>query len=820
MTTLVNSTATLIPLNNTLWTCMRTTKFQQRTRGIFSGDNPFNYTLSLLVLQVSIIVSLTSWLEIFLVPLGQSSFVPQVLAGMVVGPSILGYFDGVRKMLFPKKSFYITETIAFFGSMIFMFLIGIKVDPIMLLRAGKKTWAIGICSCVMPLIFSLITAFVLRQILSPSQAVYRTLTDVALFLSTGSFHVTAGVLKDLKLLNSEVGRIALSSSVVSSIVSSVWLTMIMSRKQISTSQKQDQSFNLMAVSMVVLLLLIICVLRPIMFWMIRRTPEGKPVKESYIIFIFLMLFGCSLLGEFTGEHFMVGPVFLGMAVPEGPPLGSALVEKLDTMVSVVFMPLYFLHAGARCKLYLIDVSSFAIIQLVAMFCFFGKVIGTMLPSMFYKMSFIDSLSLGLLLSANGITQLLYLQTFQHNGMLDDQSYSNSIVAILWLTGAAIPVAKFLYDPSKRYLSLNRSRTIEHASPNAELRLMACIHHLENTPPIINILEMSNSTIESPICFYVLRLIQLRGRSAPLFIDHQPSYKSNALRSSQSQQIINAFKSYEQQNLGKLVVKLFTSISPFETMHDEICFQAADKRVCMLIMPFHRMWKSSCMTESVHPIRALNRHVLRTAPCSVGILIERLNLIRTNPLTCVPFYSVGIVFIEGADDREALSYALRMANHPNVRVTVIRLMEPKMKSRYLTNRDPDGELIHRFKVDYLQIKRHDYREEIVRDCLEIVSVIKSLEGDFDLILVGRRHEFESSLFNGLTDWNEFPELGPIGDMLVSSDSTFDGSVLVVQQQNRGGVAHHDVHLDSSVNPKQERLNINVEVPRDNKVWPVV
>ena len=269
-----------------------------------------------------------------------------------------------------------------------------------------------------------------------------------------------------------------------------------------------------------------------------------------------------------------------------------------------------------------------------------------------------------------------------------------------------------------------------------------------------------------------------------------------------------------------MVKLFTSISPYETMHDEVCMQAAEKRASMLIVPFHRQWSSTGMTESAHPIRALNRHLLRTAPCSVGILVERGTLSRRNPLTCVSFYSVGVVFIEGSDDREALVYAMRMADQPNVRVTVIRLMEPRRKSRNLMLRDPDGDVIHKFKVDCIQIKRHDYREEVVRDGVEMINVLRSLDGCFDLILAGRRHASESSLFSGLNEWNEYPELGVVGDMLVSSDSTYDGSVLVVQQQ-RLGVGHHDLHLDgpAMINANREPFTI-VEVPRDRKVWPMV
>ncbi|XP_039690665.1 cation/H(+) antiporter 15 [Medicago truncatula] len=755
-----NANITGVTPNGTTWVCEHLIKFE-RSKGIFLQDNPFSYTLPVLFLQTSLASLFTAILQFVLAPLGQSSFVPQMLAGLILGPSFLGESEFIRKWLFPPRTFYISETISFYGCMLFLFLIGVKIDLVL----------------------------IQKLFLTPDQVIYETIFPIVLMLSTGSFHVTAIHLADLKLLNSEMGRIAISASMVSGSTSLLLITTIVTQKQ-GTLMKDSSNVNWMTICLLAMIAFTICVLRPIMLWMV------------------------------IGEHFTLGPVILGLAVPDGPPLGSALTERLETMVSKIFLPLYFLFCGASFKLFLIDSRCFVTVQIIAVFAFLGKVGGTMLPSIYLKMPLTDVLSLGLLMSCQGITQLLYLQTSIALEFLDQETYGSGLIALVWVTGLITPIVKFLYDPSKRYLSLNKRRTIEQSASDIELRLMACVHDQENIPSMINLLEMSNPSLRSPICFYVLHLIQLAGRSTPLFIDHQPIYgKTKSSHSSYSRRIINAFRSYEQQKENSVVVKIFTSISPYETMHDEICMQVAEKRVCLLIVPFHRQWRPNGITESAHPVRALNRQLLRTAPCSVGILIERGALNRNNPLTSVSFYSVGVVFIEGEDDREALAYAMRMANQPNVSVTMVRIMEPRKKNKNMTNRDPNGDLIHRFKVDCIQIKRHDYKEEIARDSVEMINVIKSLEGCFDLILVGRRHECESGLFNGLSEWNEYPELGPMGDMLVASDSTFDGSVLVVQQQKRSGTGYHDLHLDSGFVTRQESLTI-VEVPHDRKVWPMV
>ncbi|CAL0315600.1 unnamed protein product [Lupinus luteus] len=633
---------------------------------------------------------------------------------------------------------------------------------------------------------------------SSNQKLHSSIVSLAVLFSISSFHVTANHLADLKLLNSELGRIGVSSTIVSGVLSTILITGVFSSSQ-KRHAERNNSYNMMLLSGIALVIFIVYVLRPIMFWMIRQTPKGKPMKESHILYVLLMLLGNTLMGEVIGEHFVFAPIVMGLAVPDGPPLATALVEKLDAIVSSLFLPLYFLFCGSKFKISLMDAHNFALVQLLAFICFIGKVIGTMLPSLFYKMPLVDALCLGFLVSAHGITELIYLQTSLHLGIIDEESYGNVVVALLWSAGVSTPVVKFLYDPSKGYMAVSRRRNIEHAFPNAELQLMACVHCAENSLSIIDILEMSNPTHESPICLYVLHLVQLKGRTTPLFIDHQPVKKKNSesLYSSQLECMINAFRSYEKQNSGKVVTKLFTSISPYETMHDEICLQIVEKRISMLIVPFHRQWISTQITESTQPIRVLNRHLLRIAPCSVGILIERGTLNRNSAIACC-FYSVGVVFIEGPDDREALAYAMRMANGPNVRVTVVRLVEPHKKSKILINRDYDGKLIHRFKFEYVHVKRHDYREEIVRDGVDVINVVRSLDGCFDLVLVGRSHADEATqLFSGLAEWNEYPELGYLGDMLVSSHSSFVGSVLVVQQQRLGAAArYHDEHLDTS------------------------
>lgn len=333
-------------------------------------------------------------------------------AGIALGPSFIGQADSIfAKTVFPAKSFYISETVAFFACMLFMFLVGVKMDLSLLTSSGKKAVAVGLCSLIVPIILSTGLALILQRTVTMEPFLNKSLITIAIFQSSNSFYVTACLLADLKLLNSELGRLALSSSLISG--SFAWFGFICFFTVKQSTFSKENSLPWMSLCLVGLVIFVVYMLRPIMLWMISRTAEDKAIKESYIFSIFVMLLVCALFGEYIGQHFMLGPMILGLAVPDGPPLGSALVDKLDTFVTSVLLPTYFVFSGAYTNVFLIQMKSFAIMEMMVLCGFFGKVVGAMVPSLFCRMPLVDSLSLGLIMSAQGITDILIWQ----HGML-------------------------------------------------------------------------------------------------------------------------------------------------------------------------------------------------------------------------------------------------------------------------------------------------------------------------------------------------------------------------------------------------------------------
>ena len=139
------------------------------------------------------------------------------------------------------------------------------MDLSMVTKSGKKALVIGLCAFLLPLTPSTVFASILKHNVTMVQNLYKSLIPIAVFQSTSSFHVIACLLADLNLLNSELGRLATSSSMVSGICSCIWLMISLMVRQSSISNKNTIPLQLLGVAS--MLFIIICIMRPILLWM-------------------------------------------------------------------------------------------------------------------------------------------------------------------------------------------------------------------------------------------------------------------------------------------------------------------------------------------------------------------------------------------------------------------------------------------------------------------------------------------------------------------------------------------------------------------------
>lgn len=393
-------------------------------------------------------------------------------------------------------------------------------------------------------------------------------------------------------------------------------------------------------------------------------------------------------------------------------------------------------------------------------------------------------------------------------VLSTQSFYLMFVTFWIMTTVVSPILARTYKPTKQLTKYKR-RTISSLEDDSEFRILVCIHNPRNVNSFVNLLEASNPTRQSPICATAVHLVENTGRAAAMLIVH------DACKSEEDEnkdlphlQNMNSFENLESRNEG-ITVQQLTAVSSYSTIHEDICSLAEGKQVSLIVVPFHKQCttvEAGTAENSAHdPFRDANKHVMDHAQCSVAIFVDRglgsaHNHVESNHGRSDRRHFC-MLFIGGPDDREALAYSWRVARNPRNILTVIRLVASQEHHAANDHQQPrsaqeggggnegsttdgekavDNEYITEFKLKARSNPTVEFMERVVDNLEEVVQLMEDLERECDVFIVGRGTDTSSSLTAGLSGWCEFPELGPLGDILVSSSFTNETSVLIIKQ----------------------------------------
>ncbi|KAK7267616.1 hypothetical protein RIF29_20294 [Crotalaria pallida] len=743
------------------------------------GGSPLKSPTTILQLQILTIFVITQCFHFVLKHTGIPHFVSSVLAGFVLGPTLkFGEFYEYKKLLFPFGSEDTLQLISAFGYTFYLFLSYVQMDFSRVSRAGKKAWAITISSLI-PIVLGYSYLLPFGPLLEDRRYDYaETLIIAPVFISQSicSFPVIAGLLNELHILNSEIGRLALSSSLLLDIAGTV-VTGI--GTAVVQALNEDLTFRLMNVAKFIgLLVFILTIGRSLMKWVVRKTPEGRPVRRIYIYIIVLWVLLLGVIENKLRQPLFSGAIILGLAVPEGPPLGSELVNQLELVSTWLLTPIFLTSCIMKVDLDILSVKQSKLIidvVLIITLVTLIKIVSCVGICRYSSMPIIDSICISLILSCKGVVDIIGYVVLYEAKIFQDTHIGVMVISGLILATFSKIGVKSLYDPSRKYAGYQK-RNISDLKPHAEFRIVACIHEPCHISPIRNVLELLSPTTTNPMVVDVMHLMELVGRSTPIFISHRDQLISGVSEHNFSGEIILTFSLLEHEFAGAATVNPYTAISPFTSMHDDICYLAMDKVASFIILPFHIRWTNDGTIESCdNNIRSLNCKVLEKAPCSIGILVNRGSSSFNSS-----YHKVAIIFIGGADDREALCWAKRSAKESNIRLSMFHLME---KESDMTNWDTllDAEVLRDVQGIYGSVENMTYDDITINDASQITSFLNTVVNEFDFIIVGRRIGIKSSITTALLNWTEFSELGVIGDLLASPDLDSGASILVVQQQ---------------------------------------
>ncbi|ESW18163.1 hypothetical protein PHAVU_006G018300 [Phaseolus vulgaris] len=734
---------------------------------------PSQSSYTILQLQIVIIFIVTQSFHFILKQLGIPYFVSQVMAGLLLGPSIpAGPWEKYKKMLFPFGSADILNTVSSLGYSFYLFLNSVQMDLRLITKTGRKAWVIGLCSYFIPIILGCGSMNLFRPMWKSIVGdEISGITVVFITQSSCSFAVISSLLNDLKILNSELGRLALSASFVNDVSGAIWAGVgaaFFGREEVNMGIRMRHVGAFLAFITFILL-----IGRPAMRWIVKKTPEGRSVNKAYIYGIIVVFLGLGYFARYFGESFLVGVIIFGLAVPEGPPLGSQLVTQLE-LFSKCFLSSMFL-TSCTMKMDLTKWNSLSLVIAISCVIVVVHLIRWVLCMgicRYCKIPFKDGFCLALILSCKGIVDicsyLLIYETMTQSRIIVDVM----IISVLVLGTISTLGVRALYDPSRKYAGY-QNRNIMNLK-HSELRIVACIHKPWHSTHIKNVLEFCSPAPDNPLVAEILHLMELVGRSNPIFIEHKLQQSASSSYN-YSGELIVAFDLFERDYVGCVTANTYTAISPVIFMHEDVCNLALDTSAALIVLPFHVKWGGDGSVESEDSnIRALNEKILARAPCSIGILVNRGPSFNSTSIRAA------MVFLGGPDDREALCLARRFAKDADNRLFVFRLLAHDKDS---SNWDHmiDDEALREINGAHVNLENIRYEEITIGDASQTMFLIKDIANKFDFIVVGRRYGVRSPQTFGLEDWTEYSELGVIGDLLASHDTDTTASVLVVQQQ---------------------------------------
>ncbi|KAL7133819.1 hypothetical protein ABFS83_12G165500 [Erythranthe nasuta] len=783
---------------------MNKTSIKTSSNGVWQGDNPLDYAFPLLIVQTILILFVCRSLAFLFKPLHQPKVIAELMGGVLLGPSAFGRNQEYMHRIFPEWSAPILESVASIGLVFFLFLVGLELDLNSIRRSGRRAFIIAVAGISLTFTLGVGVSYIFRKTVDGADKVgypqYIVFMGVA--LSITAFPVLARILAELKLLTTSVGETAMAIAAINDVVA--WISLALAVALAGNGGDGPSKSPLISVwvllSGVVFVAFMVVAVKPAMNCVARRwSSQHETGGEAYICLTLGGVLVASFVTDFIGIHAIFGAFVFGLTVPKGGDFSGRLIARIEDFVSCLLLPLYFASSGLKTDVAKINgAEAWGLLVLVITAASAGKIIGTFAVAMMCKIPARESITLGVLMNTKGLVELIVLNIGKDKKVLNDEAFTILVLMAIFTTFLTTPAVMAIYRPPRRLSAVaGRRRHSISANSSDELRILACIHGPANIPSLVNFIESTRSTTKSSrLKVYITHLVELTERSSSIIMVRRWRKNGfpfiNRLRqvTELSNQVALAFQVYSQ--LGRVIIRSAKAISSLATMHEDICHVAEEKMVAMIVLPFHKRWRKIDGQDEVENVgqgwRGVNRRVLEGAPCSVAVLVDRGYSGGGAPAV----QNVCILFFGGPDDWEALELGGRMAEHPAVKVAVIRMMTSSSSSSSyskgesqsfnntaITNMNTLAEK-ENDEVGELEefISRWEGRMELVAKVAantiedEILGIGRS--GDYNLIIVGKGLCQVARLA-------EHPELGPAGDLLASSNLGIVSSVLVVQKQ---------------------------------------
>jgi Kef-type K+ transport system membrane component KefB len=361
----------------------------------------------------------------------QPSLVGELLAGVIIGPSVLA-------IIHPDENLNVLSNLAVF---FLMFLAGLEMNPQEIRKAGKPAIIISLLAFSGPLLSGTFGAMLFG--LSNLQALF-----MGLLLSITAVPVSAIVLMEFGILRSKIGNTVITAAVINDILSLIVLSTILQIHEGGTSSQINFGQLGMSIMKVVAfvggIFLVDILFRKTSHWLPRKIePLFKKLqtKEAAFGILLITTISISLVAQEIGLHFIIGTFFSGLILYKEL-IGKNNFERVYGIISAItfgfFAPIFFALIGIELNIQSL-VNAIPFFGVLLAIAILAKVGGGYIGARVARFSKDEGLAIGFLMNGRGMVELVIASIGFNLGIIDTRLFSIA-VAIGFITTIMAPIA--------------------------------------------------------------------------------------------------------------------------------------------------------------------------------------------------------------------------------------------------------------------------------------------------------------------------------------------------------------------------------------------
>jgi len=399
--------------------------------------------LDTFLIQIVIILAVVQLVGVALRKVNQPAVVGEMLAGILLGPSVLGaLWPAGYAQLFPAGSVRFLASVSQLGLVMFMFLVGLELRPADLRGRGHTAVLVSHTSILLPLFLGTLLSLVLYPVLGVQGVSFRAF---ALFLgaamSVTAFPVLARLLADRRLTGTRLGVLALACAAVDDVSAWCILAVVVALSRPGVAQT-GLAFTLMgSIAFVAAMFLVV---RPRLAWLARRHAAEGGISRGLLGAIVIVMLTSAWVTQKLGIHALFGAFVAGVIMPKSPKFMRDAASPIEDVMLVVLLPLFFATTGIRMSLDIFQGSAmWTFFGLVLLVAFAGKLGGSAVASRMAGISWRESLSLGALMNTRGLMGLIILSVGVDAGVLSQPLFVMMVLMSIITTIATTPLLSAL-----------------------------------------------------------------------------------------------------------------------------------------------------------------------------------------------------------------------------------------------------------------------------------------------------------------------------------------------------------------------------------------